>query len=143
MIDKLNKSWNWKGFNAIEVLHENDFGNIIFKTEKSGFWRLCPEEISCLKIANTENELNALLDDAEYKEDWQMTRLVSIAKEELGELEENMKYCLKMPAVLGGEYDVSNIGKINFQELVSLSGNLGFQIKDIKDGQEIRFDITN
>ena len=142
MISEINKSWNWKGFKAVEVLYENDFGNVIFRTEKSGFWRLCPEEISCLKIANTEIELKTLLDDSEFIEDWQMTNLISLAKNELGELDENMKYCLKMPAVLGGKYEVSNIGKINFQELISFSGNIGFQIKDLKDGQKIRFDIT-
>jgi len=72
-----------------------------------------------------------------------MTNLVTIAKSELGELAKNQKYCLKMPAIIGGEYDKSNIGKISFAELISFSGDLGFQIKDLKDGQKIKLNIKN
>jgi hypothetical protein len=49
MISEINKSWNWKGITAIEIIHTNDFGNVIFKTNKNDFWSICPEEISCEK----------------------------------------------------------------------------------------------
>jgi hypothetical protein len=48
-----------------------------------------------------------------------------------------------MAAVIGGEYEKSNLGKINFSELIAYSGNLGFQIKDVKDGQKIKLSIEN
>ncbi|MFY0715422.1 DUF1851 domain-containing protein [Seonamhaeicola sp. NFXS20] len=143
MIAEINKAWNWKGFNATEIVRTNDFGNVIFKTDKNEYWRICPEEISCGKIAESESEFDRLSTDSEFIEDWQMTNLVNIAKSELGELEENQKYCLKMPAVIGGEYEKSNIGKISFAELISFSGDLGFQIKDLKDGQKIKLNIKN
>ncbi len=143
MIDEINKAWNWKGFNAIEIVRANDFGNVIFKTDKNEYWRVCPEEISCEKIAESESEFDRLSTDSEFIEDWQMTNLVNIAKSELGELEENQKYCLKIPAAIGGEYEKSNIGKISFTELISFSGDLGFQIKDLKDGQKIKLNVKN
>lgn len=142
MIAEINKAWNWKGFNATEIIRTNDFGNVIFKTDKNEYWRICPEETSCEKIAESNSEFDRLLTDSEFIEDWEMTNLVVVAKLELGELEENQKYCLKMPAIIGGEYDKSNIGKINFSELISFSGDLGFQIKDLKDGQKIKFKIS-
>ena len=46
-----------------------------------------------------------------------------------------------MPAVIGGEYEISNIGKISFTELISFSEDLGFQIKDLKDGQKVKLNI--
>ncbi|MFH4968759.1 hypothetical protein V8G61_11205 [Gaetbulibacter sp. M240] len=46
-----------------------------------------------------------------------------------------------MPAVIGGEYKISNIGKISFSELISFSGDLGFQIKDLKVGQKVKLNI--
>ena len=49
--------------------------------------------------------------------------------------------CLKMSAVIGGEYEKSNLGKISFSELIAFSGDLGFQIKDLKDGQKIKLNI--
>jgi len=142
MITEINKAWSWKGFNGTEIIRTNDFGNVIFKTDKNEYWRICPEEISCEKIAKSESEFDRLSTDSEFIEDWQMTNLVNIAKSEIGELEENQKYCLKMPAVIGGEYEKSNIGKISFTELISFSGDLGFQIKDLKDGQKIKFNIS-
>ncbi|WP_438423855.1 T6SS immunity protein Tdi1 domain-containing protein [Aquimarina macrocephali] len=141
MIAEINKAWNWKGFNATEIIRTNEFGNVIFKTDKNEYWRICPEEISCGKIAESESELNKISSDPEFIEDWEMTNLVNIAKSELGELKENEKYCLKMSAVIGGEYEKSNLGKISFAELIAFSGDLGFQIKDLKDGQKIKLNI--
>ena len=116
---------------------------MIFKTDKNEYWRICPEEISCEKIAQSESEFNRLSADSEFIEDWEMKNLVDIAKTELGELAEYQKYCLKMPAMVGGEYEKSNIGKISFTELISFSGDLGFQIKDLKPGQKIKLKIKN
>jgi len=143
IINEINKAWNWKGFNATKIIQTNDFGNVIFKTDDNEYWRICPEETSCEKIAKTESEFERLSTDTEFNEDWEMTNLVTIAKSELGELAKNQKYCLKMPAIIGGEYDKSNIGKISFAELISFSGDLGFQIKDLKDGQKIKLNIKN
>jgi hypothetical protein len=141
MIAEINKAWNWKGFNATEIIRTNEFGNVIFKTDKNEYWRICPEEISCGKIAKSESEFDRISADSEFIEDWEMTNLVNIAESELGELKENEKYCLKMSAIIGGEYEKSNLGKISFTELIAFSGDLGFQIKDLKDGQKIKLNI--
>tara|TARA_R110000868_G_scaffold399453_3_gene673206 strand:+ start:503 stop:943 length:441 start_codon:yes stop_codon:yes gene_type:complete len=143
MITEINKAWNWRVFNATKIIQTNDFGNVIFKTDDNEYWRICPEETSCEKIAKTKLEFERLLTNSEFIEDWEMTNLVTIAKSELGELAKNQKYCLKMPAIIGGEYNKSNIGKISFAELISFSGDLGFQIKDLKDGQKIKLNIKN
>ncbi len=143
MIAEINKAWSWKGFNATEIIRTNEFGNVIFKTDKNKYWRICPEEISCVRIAENESELNKILSDSEFLEDWEMTNLVNIAKSELGELKEKEKFCLKMSAVIGGEYEKSNLGKISFSELIAFSGDLGFQIKDLKDGQKVELNIKN
>ncbi len=143
MIAEINKAWSWKGFNATEIIRTNEFGNVIFKTDKNKYWKICPEEISCVRIAENESELNKILSDSEFLEDWEMTNLVNIAKSELGELKEKEKFCLKMSAVIGGEYEKSNLGKISFSELIAFSGDLGFQIKDLKDGQKVELNIKN
>ncbi|MEP5602973.1 MAG: T6SS immunity protein Tdi1 domain-containing protein [Algibacter sp.] len=143
MIAEINKAWNWKEFNATEIIRTNEFGNVIFKTDKNKYWRICPEEISCEKIAESESEFDRISAESEFIEDWEMTNLVNIAKSELGELKESEKYCLKMSAVIGGEYEKSNLRKISFAELIAFSGDLGFQIKDLKDGQKIKLNIKN
>ena len=143
MITEINKAWNWKGIIANEIIRTNDFGNVIFKTDKNEYWRICPEEISCEKIAESESEFDQITASPEFIEDWEMTELVNIAKAELGELAKNQKYCLKIPATIGGEYEISNIGKITFEELILFSGDFGVKIKDLKDGQKIKVNIIN
>lgn len=143
MIKEINDAWSWKGFNATEVIRTNDFGNVIFKTDSGNFWRLCPEELSCELIANNIESLNQLIIQEDFKEDWEMSNLVNAAKQELGELLPDQKYCLKIPAVIGGEYEISNFGKIPFTELIAFSGDIGFQIKDLKQVDKIKIQIEN
>ena len=143
IIKKVNLAWNWTEFTAVKILMINKFGNIIFQTSNNEYCRICPEELSCEVIANSELEYIQLCNDSEFEADWNMDNLIRIAKQELGELGENQKYCLKIPAIIGGKYSKENLGKISFDELISFSGDLAFQIKDLEDGQEIELKIKN
>lgn len=143
LINKINESWDWIGFVANKLIDTNDFGNIIFKSIKNDYWRICPEELSCVKIAENEKEFQELTRQKDFIEDWRMDNLIKIAKNEFGQLADNEKYCLKMPPVIGGEYKIENIGKIDFIELISFAGDLAYQIKDLKDGQKIKIEIKN
>jgi len=143
MIDIINKSWSWKGFEAKEILLINEFGNIIFRTDSEEYWRICPEELHCEIIANNKDDFESLISDPEYKVDWEVSELVKLAQNTLGELEKGQKYCLKMPAAIGGLYEKKNLGKISFSELISFSGDMAFQIKDLKDGDKLKLTIKD
>jgi hypothetical protein len=143
LINKINESWGWMGFFVNELIDTNDFGNIIFKSTKNDYWRICPEELSCVKIAENDLEFKELIELKDFIKDWRMDNLIQIAKNEFGQLADNEKYCLKMPTVIGGEYKIENIGKIDFIELISFTGDLAYQIKDLKDGQKINIEIKN
>lgn len=141
IIAVLNKAWGWTGFIAHRIEKINDFGNIIYQSESGEYYRIIPEELHCEQIANSTSAYTELIKDPEFRTDWRMDNLVQIAKQELGGLSDKQKHCLKIPAVIGGKYDISNIGKISFKELISFSGNMAFQIKDLDDGQEIELKI--
>lgn len=142
MLTTINKAWDWIGVKAKEILQINDFGNIIFKSTENEFWRICPEELYCKKIADSQSEYETLLKDSEFIEDWEMVNLVQIAKETVGELKDGEKYCLKLPGVLGGEYNSENIGKVSQMEQIGFSGDLAKQIKDLPDGTKIKLKIN-
>ena len=55
-------------------------------------------------------------------------------------LEDGQCYHFKKPTVLGGQFDVSNIGPIDIQERIQSCGNLQRQLNDLPDGAEIVFD---
>lgn len=141
MLTTINKAWDWIGVKAKEIVQINDFGNIIFKSTENEFWRICPEELYCEKIADSQSEYEKLLSDSEFIEDWEMDNLVQIAKDTVGKLMQGEKYCLKLPGVLGGEYNSENIGKVSQMEQIGFSGDLAKQIKDLPDGTEFKIEI--
>jgi hypothetical protein len=49
---------------------------------------------------------------------------------------------LKTPAVLGGQYESSNLATISLQELVAISGHLAKEIDGLADGAPIRLTVT-
>ncbi|MEL6654972.1 MAG: T6SS immunity protein Tdi1 domain-containing protein [Bacteroidota bacterium] len=139
----VNEGWSWFGVSAIDIKMENEFGNIIFQSNEGKFFRICPEELSCELIANTEKDYVSVINSQDFQGDWRMESLVSVAKDKLGTLGKGEKYCLKIPAIIGGKYSRQNIGKITFDELILCSGDLAFQIKDLEDGQKIEINIKN
>ena len=91
IIDLINKGWGWQGINAVELIDENEFGNIIFKSEDESYWRILPENPECIMIASNQNEFDILKMDDEFQIDWQMKNLVYMAKLKIGKLEEGRK----------------------------------------------------
>lgn len=142
MLKIINRAWSWIAPPAIEIIAVNDFGNIIFLTEQQGYWRICPEELSCEKIATDKADFESIWNNPDFTDDWNMTALAALAKNTLGELKGDEKYCLKMPAVLGGAYETSNLGKIGFAEMIDFGGDLGRQIMDLEDGQRVVFEFN-
>jgi hypothetical protein len=143
MIDTIRQTWGWTGLEPTEVLDINAFGNLLVRAVDGTFWRICPEELSCEKIARDTDGFAALSGQEDFQVDWQMTWLVELAERKLGPLPKGRCYCLKVPALLGGKYDDSNFGTNSLKELIAFSGDLAEQIRDVPDGGQIKIDIVN
>jgi hypothetical protein len=141
MLDIIRNSWGWIGLEPAEVVASNPFGNLIVRAEDCAYWRICPEEWSCVQIAQNVDEFTTLFADDDFRIDWQMSCLVEAAKEKLGPLSAGMCYCLKIPSVIGGSYDAENFGTITLNELIAFSGSMAEQIKDLPDGSQIKIEI--
>ena len=135
MIEIVNKSWGWKGIVATDIFHENDFGNLIAEDENGKFWRVCPEELSCNIIADSQEAFDELFMSDDFKKDWYMDETVSLATDQLGDLLGGEKYCLKLPGILGGLYEPENFGKIAFEKLITLSGAIAFEMNGMTPEQ--------
>jgi hypothetical protein len=142
MLDIIRNSWGWTGLEPAEVVSSNPFGNLIVRAVDGAYWRICPEEWSCVKIAQSAIELTTQLAADKFRIDWEMSRLVELAGERQGPLSDGMCYCLKIPAVLGGSYEAENLGTITLNELIEFSGSMAEQIKDLPDGSQIKIEIT-
>ncbi|WP_410497885.1 T6SS immunity protein Tdi1 domain-containing protein [Chitinibacter sp. S2-10] len=143
LIDEIKQAWGWIGITPIEIIGENDFGNLIIKDADGRYWRLCPEDCYCEVIAANRAALDILCRDQEFLRDWYMTELVLFAKEKHGELTDGIKFCLSIPGILGGEYGGSNLGTAPLVELVRFSGDIARQIKDMPEGTQVRLKIVD
>ena len=142
MFDTIRKSWGWIGLDPAEVMATNAFGNLIVRATDGAYWRICPEEWSCARVAATAEEFAALSGEEDFRTDWEMTRLVELARQQLGPLPEGWYYCLKLPGVIGGRYEAQNLGTISLDELISFSGDMAAQIKDVPEGGQVVFNIV-
>jgi len=143
ILKEVKDSWGWIGIDPIEVIAENEFGNLILRDHEGKFWRLCPEDVYCKVIANNVDEYNALVKDVEFNEDWFMESIVAEAEKRLGPLKDGYKYYLVIPGILGGEYRGKNIQAVPFHEVLKYSGDVGLQVKDLPDGAEVKLKVVD
>ncbi len=134
LVDEIRQSWGWIGIEPVEVIGDNDFGNLIIKDVDEKYWRLCPEDCYCKVIATNRAELDQLSTNQEFLRDWYMKELVTLAHEKLGPLTEGRKYCLKVLGVLGGEYGGDNLATAPQVELVRFTGDIARQIQNLPPG---------
>lgn len=143
LVEEIRQSWGWVGIEPVEVVGENDFGNLIVKDVDGKFWRLCPEDCYCEVIAANRADLDQLSTDQEFLHDWYMKALVSLASEKLGPLADGRKYCLTIPGILGGAYGGDNLATAPQVELVRFSGDIARQIKDLPPGSQIKLKVVD
>jgi hypothetical protein len=139
VLDVIRESWAFTGLEPRVVHGINAFGNVLVEGADGRYWRICPEDLSCDPVAESEEEFQRVRASPEFQADWRMERLVSLATSKFGSLPEGSCFCLKIPAVLGGAYDLKNVGTITIGELLATAGDIAFQIKDLPNGSKIRF----
>jgi hypothetical protein len=138
VLDAVRRAWSWTGLSPAVLIDVNSFGNLLLADESGRYWRICPEDLDCRIIAQDAAAFGRLRADPEFQRDWTMAPLHAAALESIGPLSENRCYCLKIPAVLGGAYDVSNLGEIALDELISFAGDVAQQVDGLPDGAQIR-----
>jgi hypothetical protein len=142
MLDTIRKAWGWIGLDPAKVIATNAFGNVIVRAADGTCWRIWPEEWSCERVARNGDEYAALSSEEEFRTDWEMARLIELARQKLGPLPEGRCYCLQLPAVIGGSYEAANLGTISLDELIAFAGDMAEQIKDVRDGGQIQLKIV-
>lgn len=141
ILTSINKHWSWTGVDAVEIIASSEFGNVIFKSAEETYWRLCPEELYCSEVAENLSDLNALMVDPNFLQDWEMKEHLVVAKEKLGELQTGEKYCLKLPIPFGGEHSLENFDTILQIDQISYAGQLASKMDALPPGTKIEFDV--
>ena len=135
--------WGWIGLDPLEIVGRNAFGNLLIKDAAGAYWRICPEELSCLTVADNATAFEALCNDAEFQLDWEMALPVKAAREALGALTPGRVYYLIIPAVFNGAYDVKNYATAPVEEVIALAGHWALEIKDLPEGAQIELRVID
>lgn len=129
LIDEIRESWSWAGLDPVEILGENDFGNLLIRDTAGRIWRLCPEDCYCRIVALDMQQLAALAKNEEFMKDWHMQPLVEEARARCGPLWEGRKYNLRLPGLLGGQYGGDNLGITTQVELIRASARVAKSVE--------------
>lgn len=123
-LDDINEFWGWAGLIAVEVLAENDFGNLLIRDEDDGFWWLCPQDLRCQLVARHRAGFEALSYNQQFLQRWYATELRTAALEALGPLVSGRKYCMTVPFAQGGGCGADNLATAPLSVLIRFSGEV-------------------
>ena len=126
----IREVWGFTGLKPVDIIDRNQFGNLILRDKTGRFWRICPEELTCKVVASSENKMRELMHDPEFKQDWEMTGLVLLAYNTLGEVADESCYYFINPPALGGEYAVANMGITTIADLMVSSGDMAAKMQE-------------
>ncbi len=143
LVDHIDGHWSWAGISAEKIEATNAFGNVIVEDTHGRFWRICPEELSAQIVANSRDDLIALMGSEEFQEDWAMSNLVDMATEQLGEPTPSEVFYLVIPAVLGGGYSPDNFRRLELDQLLCHAGDMAAQIADLPNGAQVRLVVED
>ena len=144
VLEVLRTKWSWVlQPEATRVLAQNRFGNVLVELNDGSIWRVCPEDVTAAKVAESEGAIPELWADQEFQTDWAGDAWIEVAEPVLGPLEEGQCYGFKIWPVLGGAYEVENMAIKSTVEWLAVSGDVGRQIKDLPHGAQIGLDVPD
>ena len=142
LVEVFNESWSWTGVTASRVRAQSPMGHLILSDEAEQFFYLDPDGMAIIPLGDeADAEVHLAKEDAQ--ELWWGGEIVRTAKERLGEPPEGSVYSLKPPALVQGHYAPENLWIIALEELIAFTGDLARQIKDLPDGAQIKFEVTD
>jgi hypothetical protein len=136
LLDIIREHWSWAVSDPQEVLLINQFGNVIFSDGDGRIWRIRPEELECVQIADNHEAFTARLADSEFLADRKMDALAAIATERFGSQPNGHCFCLKLSGDPEDRYTIENVATIPLRELIRITGNAGCYL-DTSDGGKV------
>lgn len=123
------ESWGWRKIGADKTpVFASPFGDVFFRSD-DGFWYLDTIEATLTRAWATAEELKAELDTTAGQEKYLLASLAAGAERRGVVPGERQVYGLRIPPVLGGEIQLSNIEVIDFVVSLTLLGQIHAQVR--------------
>ncbi|HKF48280.1 MAG TPA: DUF1851 domain-containing protein [Terracidiphilus sp.] len=150
LIDQTDKDWNALLEDWVEVLPStftiwfvNRIGDLILAFEDGSIHLLDVGHGTIEKIAESREQFCELIDAGDNAEDWLMISLVDECRAAGITISANQCYGFKIPPLLSGKYEVSNIAPIDLAEHYSFLADIFQQTKNFPNGTKLKLVIKN
>jgi len=130
------ESWDWIGIGDKSPLFTSPFGDVFFRAA-DGFWWLDTLEATLTRPWTTGEELKATLNIPEGQDQYLLAGLAASAERQGIVPNTGQVYGFKIPPVLSGATNLSNVEVIDFVVSLNLLGQLHKQVRDLPPGTQI------
>ncbi len=128
--------WAWVGIGDQKPLFTSLFGDVFFRSA-DGIWLLDTLEGRFERIWDDAAALKAEVDTEEGADHYLLAGLAMAAYRAGIALGDDEIYAFKVPPVIGGGFDVSNLGAMSFPVILSILGQVHEQVRALPAGTEI------
>ncbi len=129
--------WRWMLPSSSTPTHITCFGDLFLRHD-SAIWLLDLENATLDRYCETESIVIATLAQDEDADVLLYTKLVDQIRASGTTIGPGRCYHFKLPTILGGEFDLANIGTNSIDERIRFCGDFHRQIKDLPDGSPVR-----
>ncbi|MBT2532161.1 DUF1851 domain-containing protein [Arthrobacter sp. ISL-48] len=130
------ESWSFLDFAGKSPLFTSPFGDVFFQAD-NGFWFLDVLAGELNHQWSTQDELNAELNSRSGQDEYLMISLAGQAESSGLQPGEGEVYSFRVPPVLGGATEVSNIEVSDFVVALDIAGQIRKQVLTLPPGTPV------
>ena len=130
------ESWTFLDLVDKRPLFTSPFGDI-FMQGPTSYWLLDVVGGSLNEICSTGEELTAILNTREGRDQYLMIGLAAEAVADGLVPDADEIYDFRVPPVLGGGFEVANLQLVDFEVAVNLAGQIHAQVRNLPPGTSV------
>jgi hypothetical protein len=139
-LDALRDGWGWTEIKFAEIRAVSRMGHMVLTDVEGCFYHFDPG-LFAIKPLGNEEAARVHFADEDTRSAWQALALVETARERLGECPEGSIYSLRPIALMEGNYIPDELCILPLAELISFTGEIARQTKDLPPDSKLRIKI--
>jgi hypothetical protein len=133
--------WRWLIGEDKKVVYIFKSGDAILSDSEDAVYRLDAGAGVLVNVADNLEEFDKKMDDKDFYNSTTLAPLISRLEQEKPLKEDQVYSYIKLP-LFGGEYNTENMYPLSVEEHFGITGDICFQAKDLKDGDQVEINVT-
>jgi hypothetical protein len=140
---KLLATWRWLVNDSYTILFATQLGDLFLKDSNGQIFWLATDSGELRNVASDESSFFQQLNNPQTVIDWFATPIIDCLIASKMVLAKGQCYTYFTLPILGGSYEPDNFKLVDLQTHFDIWGPIHEQIKEIPDGTEIVFKVTD